>query len=137
MKLQRISLVASCLLVAIGLAGFALAKPKSPTKGRVPPEAFKNGEIRPELVPDFIMAYNREGEIAGYVSKVDVFREGNDEPYVVVDESLTKPVGRMVPGRGFVPIGVPETSVPMLPPGTEVDQSGKPVVHGPANADTK
>jgi hypothetical protein len=138
MKLPRFSLVASCLLVAIGIAGFALAKPKSPTKGRIPEEAWKeDGALDPALVPDFIVAYDRQGGIAGYVRKVDMFLEENDEPYVVVDESLTKVVGRMVAGRGFVPVGVPETSVPMLPPGEEIDEAGNPVVRSSASEATK
>lgn len=104
----------SGLLVAMGIVAFASAD-APPTKGRIPDEAFANNSVQLDLVPDYVGALTRDGQLAGYVRKTDIFgREGlaSEAPILVVDETLTKPVGRMVPDRGFVPLGTPEESVP-------------------------
>jgi hypothetical protein len=112
MKKQKIFYVASLLLIVVGIAGFASAHPNL-TKGRIPDEAFGKDGIRAELAPDFIPALDREGNEVGYVSKVDVFDEkAGDRKILVVDETLSRPIGHMVPGRGFVRFGVAEESVP-------------------------
>jgi hypothetical protein len=107
MKSKKASLVASSVLVAVGIVGFASAEP-SRTKGNIPEHAFVNGAVREDLVPDYVVAYDRQGEVAGYVSKADLFEGGGrhrDTSIIVLDETLKRPVGRMVPGEGFVPFG--------------------------------
>jgi hypothetical protein len=41
-----------------------------PTKGPIPPQAFRlDGPLDPSLLPDFVPAQGRDGQIAGYVPK--------------------------------------------------------------------
>jgi hypothetical protein len=113
--------IASIVLVSVGIAGFASAE-RTPHKGRIPERAFVNGGVRAELVPDFIVAYGQDGEVVGYVRKNDVFEtEGrhHEGSILVLDESLSRPVGRMVPGRGFVPTGVPDSQAHLYAPNAE------------------
>lgn len=76
----------------------------APTKGPIPPEAQQPGGrgLNWELVPDFVTALARDGSNAGYVRKLDLMDPGC-ETKTVVDETLTRVVGHMVPGGGFVP----------------------------------
>jgi hypothetical protein len=104
----------SLLLAAVGIAGFASANP-GPTKGQMPDEAFENGTIRADLAPDFIATLDRDGKPVGYVSKVELVGEkAGDGKLVVWDDALTRPVGHLVPGRGFVPFGVAEEQFPAI-----------------------
>ncbi|HEU4604456.1 MAG TPA: hypothetical protein VFS24_20955, partial [Steroidobacteraceae bacterium] len=57
--------------VAIGVVGFATAQSRQPTKGYVPDKAFENGRINIDDVPDYFIAYARNGEVAGYIRKGD------------------------------------------------------------------
>lgn len=121
MNKKRISYAVSCALVAVGLVGIAeAAEPATATatKGRIPEAAFVPGQpIKVDLVPDYIIAYDRSGEVAGYVSKEDLFGKKGatrrpEGAITVVDETLKNTVGQMVPGVGFVPSGAEPVSVP-------------------------
>lgn len=75
----------------------------TPTKGPIPPEAHLPGGrgLDWTLVPDFVGAWAPDGSLAGYVRKQDLMDPGC-ETKTVVDETLTRVVGHMVPGVGFV-----------------------------------
>jgi hypothetical protein len=103
------------VLVAVGIAGFAYAEPAITTKGPIPEDARANGKLDLSRVPDYVIAWDHNGGIAGYVRKEDLFGKENghhNTPVVVFDESLKRHVGQMVPGRGFVPSGARAESVP-------------------------
>jgi len=107
--------LAASLLTAVGIVSFAAAEAAPSSKGSIPSDAFSGNSIKIEKVPDFIVAYNRSGEVAGYVKKEDLFdKDGkhHERPIIVLDETLTRPKGRMVPGRGFVSLGVRDDDVP-------------------------
>ncbi|HEX5630614.1 MAG TPA: hypothetical protein VFY15_03070, partial [Acidimicrobiia bacterium] len=80
-------------------------------------------------LPDYIVAWDREGNLAGYVAAPYVWPVvGREEDFwpdgsiPVVDTKLTL-VGHMVPGVGFVPLGVDPSSVPPFVVTTVVDGS--------------
>ena len=100
--------------IAVGIAGFAAAENRQPTKGYIPDEAFGAKSIKVELVPDYIVAYARNGDVAGYVRKTDYFVPAGQRSnrVEVVDETLSRTVGHMVRGRGFVPLGTPDDAIP-------------------------
>ena len=104
----------SIALIGLGVLGFASADAR-PTKGFIPEEAFEPSRINLDLVPDYVAAYARSGEVAGYIRKDQLFNASGHRRrgrLLVLDESLTRPAGHMVPGRGFVPLGAPEESIP-------------------------
>ena len=104
-------------------AATALGGGASPTKGRIPDEAITaNGGLDIKLVPDYIVALDREGNPVGYVKRDDALglspqptdeqgRPG-DALITVYGEDLVSVVGEMVPGRGFVPAGTDSKLVP-------------------------
>lgn len=113
---RRSLVVAAALLILAAIALPALSEP-APTFGTIPPDAWlPDGTMDHELVPDYIVAWARDGSQAGYVSARDILSEdeGVDVALPVVDKELNL-VGHMVPGRGFVPIGAPFESVDKIP----------------------
>lgn len=110
----------SLALVVLGTLGFGFALADAPpTKGRIPEQAFEKTRVNLKLVPDHIVAYARDGEVAGYIRRAELFDDdGVRRPgrLLVLDETLSRPVGHMVPGRGFVPIGMPDEAVPAFAP---------------------
>jgi hypothetical protein len=122
-------LVLLVLTAGIGLgllaAATVMAGSRVPTKGPIPPAAFQAGDpIDFSMVPDFIPALGQSGDIVGYVSKGSLITQGGsgfsaDRPIAadvpVYADDLKTLVGHMVPGRGFVPIGVDKQSVPLIP----------------------
>lgn len=74
-----------------------------------PPGA--NGVIDPSMVPDFVAVTGRLEGVVGYARKENVLGS-SDAPFPVYGEDLRTVIGTMVPGRGFVPIGVDPQSVP-------------------------
>ncbi len=100
--------------VAVGLAGFVAAQSPPPTKGYIPSEAFEDGRVDLDEVPDYVVVYARNGETAGYIAKTDFFVSAGPPPgrVAVVDESLSRVIGDMVAGRGFVPLGTPDEEIP-------------------------
>jgi len=110
--------------VIVGLLGFASADAPA-VKGRIPDEAFGPAGVKLSSVPDYIVAYDRQGEVAGYVAKIELFDDKGarrpDRRLTVWDEALKRPVGAMVPDRGFVPVGARDESVPKFVVESHVD----------------
>jgi len=77
-----------------------------------PPDA--NGGIDPSAMPDFIAVAGRDGGIVGYVRKEAALSTG-DQSWPVYGDDLRTVVGRLVPGKGFVPVGVNPVAVPNVP----------------------
>ena len=77
-----------------------------PTKGPIPEEAFSAPGDSAQFfdeVPDFVTTLGgKKGEPVGYVSRYDLLC-GHPDTMNVLDDSLTKVVGQMVAGVGFVP----------------------------------
>lgn len=102
------------VFLTVGALGFAYAQGTA-TKGRVPEDAVVGGRLNMDRIPDYVPALARDGSQAGFIRKNDLFDEDGVrrvKRMVVVDDTLKAPVGHMVPGRGFVPLGVPEDEVP-------------------------
>jgi hypothetical protein len=75
------------------------------------PPPRHDGEIDPSAVPDYVAVAGMR-EVVGYVSKDAVLGDAEDQAWPVYADDLRTVVGHMVPGRGFVPIGVDPASVP-------------------------
>lgn len=113
------------VVFAIGGAGVVLAAQSHPSKGPIPPNAFKpGGAIDAAAVPDFVSVTGPDGTIVGYVTKqvaIDpplvVDRKGRPEAATVpvYGSDLTTVVGELVPDKGFVPADVDPASVPSRP----------------------
>ena len=73
-----------------------------------------DGEIDPSAVPDFVAVAGVFG-IVGYVPKTVVLTPADDDVTAVVGEDLRTVVGHLVPGKGFVPLGVDPATVPLQP----------------------
>ena len=89
------------------------------TFGRIPDEAWQqDGSIDQSLVPDYVEALDRDGNIVGYVRAAHILpldgTEPPDEPIPVVNEEKQL-VGHHHPGRGFVPLGTDASQVPTIP----------------------
>lgn len=83
--------------------------PATGSKGTMPPPAA-NGEVDPSTVPEFVAVAGASG-IAGYVAK-DAVLGPSEQSWPVYADDLRTVVGHLLPGRGFVPIGVDPASVP-------------------------
>ena len=110
--LAALSVLSVALLISATLASGPL-----PTKGPIPPDAIQNGAFNKALIPDFIPALDRDGNVAGYVARDLAIPDGApaNTPIPVFGNDLTTIVGHMVPGRGFVPLGASADSVPVIP----------------------
>ncbi len=106
--------------VVFGSFGMAenVASHSHPTMGPVPNSAFNGGQLNPNVMPDFVPASSHSGQIVGYVRKTDILpSHSSGSPngiapspaslgaIPVYNKALTKIVGHMYPGVGFVPIG--------------------------------
>jgi hypothetical protein len=106
--------------MALGTVGFAAAQKREPTRGIIPNDATTGGGVDLDKVPDYIVAYGRDGQVAGYVAKADVFGVDHQPRLVVVDDTLKRVVGHMVVNRGFVPIGTDDDAIPTFEESTEL-----------------
>lgn len=106
------------------LTAVATGATHAPTKGPIPDAAFRAGQpLDLSLVPDFVPALDRDGNVAGYVRKEaladppSTIKAGQpaSQPIPVYGDDLATLVGYMVPGKGFVPLGVDSDSVPDIP----------------------
>jgi len=104
--------------MALGTVGFAAAQMRELTKGRMPDDAMSGGRVDLDKVPDYVVVYARDGQVAGYVPKSELFG-GDLRRVVVVDETLERVVGHMVINRGFVPIGTADDAIPRFEESTE------------------
>lgn len=123
---RRLVQASPILAVALGAAMFlgvsaftggdGRAHASEQTRGTIPSAAIGvNGAVDKSLMPDYIEAIDQSGSVVGYVAKdlavPDRTHPATDQPIPVYDGSLLNVVGYMVPGRGYVPKGVPEASV--------------------------
>src|SRR5687767_3807622 len=102
------------------MVALAACVPAIATKGTMPPPG-PSGDIDPSAVPDFVAVAGPVG-IAGYVAK-DAVLDPSERTWPVYASDLRTLVGHMVPGRGFIALGVDPDSVPTFD-----------VVAGPAGA---
>ena len=119
-----LAFVTVCLVSVWAVSGCAAV----PTKGTLPPPG-PNGQLDPSTAPDFLAVADRTAGIAGYARKGDVLGP-SDNPFPVYADDLRTLVGHMVPGVGFVPLGVDPASLPTFsvseaPAGTGSASSGK------------
>lgn len=115
---MRLRAIRALLLVAT-VAVLAACSPLA-SKGTMPPPG-PNGEVDDSSAPDFIAVAGREDGIAGYARRQDVFSTA-DHAFPVYGDDLRTVVGQMVPGKGFIPVGVDPHMVPNLP--VEVGPAG-------------
>lgn len=101
--------LARCALALIAGAGCA---PRG-SLGTVPPPGA-DGQMDPAQVPDFVAVAGRGQGVAGYVAK-EALGDRQDRAWPVYAADLRTVVGTLVPGKGFVPIGVDPDTVPNLP----------------------
>jgi hypothetical protein len=113
----RLVAVTAVLLVAASAVG----RSSVGSKGTMPPPG-PNGQLDGSLAPDFIAVAGRDGGIAGYVPKAYLFPtptttiERPMEPDIpVYADDLRTLIGHMVPGKGFVPLGVDPAAVSTIP----------------------
>lgn len=120
LKVRWVLAAIIALGAVLGSAGLIqnVASHSHPTMGRVPNSAFSSGTLNPNVMPDFVPASNHSGKIVGYVRKTDIVPGHSSAspnglapspasmgPIPVYNKALTKIVGHMYPGVGFVPIG--------------------------------
>lgn len=109
--LMKLTIVC-CLILGVG--GFATAASPKSNKGRVPESAFDSGSLNLADVPEYVVVCTRDGEPAGYIRRDDFFvsAQARRKRIDVVDDTLTRVVGHMVSGRGFVPNGKADEEIP-------------------------
>jgi hypothetical protein len=130
---KRVALALVTIVIAIGLGAAGISAyqaatasgdqpvaTKAPTKGAVPPAAWRaDGTVDFSLVPDFVSALARDGSIAGYVPRdIAISDAPQSGPAAVYGDDLVTVVGHMYPGRGFVPLGTDPEQVPEFPVST-------------------
>lgn len=111
----------ACWLLAILLAASAAACAPGGSKGTLPPPGL-NGEIDMARTPDFVAVAGSDEGIAGYVRREYLFpmpstttNPAEIQSWPVYAEDLSTVVGHMVPGKGFVPLGINPGLVPDAP----------------------
>jgi hypothetical protein len=108
----------SAFLLLVGTAGFVSAQSSAARLGPIPEEATDDGKLKIELVPSYVVAYRRDGSLAGYIKREDLFDPKGNQKFqripVVDSVYLSRTVGFMVPNRGFVALGVRESDVPLF-----------------------
>ncbi len=106
---SRARLVRATCGLAIVLAACS-ALPQAGSKGTMPPPG-PNGQIDASTVPDFVGVAGAEG-VVGYVAKDAVLNDPGDQTWPVYGDDLRTVVGQLMPGRGFVPLGVDPAAIP-------------------------
>jgi hypothetical protein len=122
--------VVGATVIVLAVAGASSSQP-APTFGTIPVAVLEAGEAVPASdLPDYIVAWDRDGNVAGYVAARYVWpilgqedALGSDEAIPVVDTEFDI-VGHMVPGVGFVPLGVDPRTVPPFVVTTMVEGAG-------------
>jgi hypothetical protein len=117
-------------LLIVAAAAMLAACSTSATKGTMPPPG-PNGEVDASSTPDFIAVAGRDSGIAGYARREDVLSP-TDNAFPVYGDDLRTVVGQMVPGKGYVPVGVDPNAIPKIPvvvaPASQSAPSGSKVV---------
>jgi hypothetical protein len=119
-------LVTIAVLSGLTMAAATTVSPSTLTKGPIPEAAWRaDGSMDLTIVPDFIPALGRDGTQVGFVQRDLVLADQATRPsrlppsatteIPVLADDLASIVGHMVPGRGFVPLGVDPASVPEYP----------------------
>lgn len=112
------ALIAAAIVVASGIGvgvevGAAHgADDRTATYGTIPEDAYgADGSIDVHRVPDYVVAFGRDGEPVGYVAKADLFAATGAQTVFARDGSV---VGHLQPGYGFVAVGEdPRATVPI------------------------
>jgi hypothetical protein len=95
------------------------------------PPPGPNGAVDASSAPDFIAVAGQGPGIVGYARRQDVLSP-SDKAFPVYADDLRTVVGQMVPGKGFVPVGVDPNAVPRIPvvvgPATPHPPDGSKVV---------
>jgi hypothetical protein len=116
--------------VIVATVAMLAACSTSATKGTMPPPG-PNGAFDASSAPDFIAVAGRESGIAGYARREDILNP-TDHAFPVYGDDLRTVVGQMVPGKGFIPVGVDPNAIPKLPvvvaPATQNAPDGSKVV---------
>jgi hypothetical protein len=121
-RMLMFTFISGCFVLVV--AATATVSARTPTKGPIPQAAFEPGVawLDPALVPDFIPALGHKGEVVGYVARQALldppaFSAARTSPgnIVVYADDLATVVGYMVPGKGYVPLGVDPETVPSIP----------------------
>jgi hypothetical protein len=115
---RRATAAAAVIVALLALSiSIAIAGGRQPTKGPVPPDAIQSGTFNKALIPDFIPAIGRDGQIVGYVARDLAIPDGppNDAPIPVYADDLSTLVGYMQPGRGFVGVDGSTDGAPVTP----------------------
>lgn len=79
----RIILAAGLTSVVVSagvVSGYAGAASPQPTFGPIPAEAMAPGRVDLAKIPDYVSVLGKDGEIAGYVSKADLFPDPRQAP---------------------------------------------------------
>ena len=91
------------------------------SKGTMPP-AGPNGDVDPNAAPDFIAVAVGDRDGIGYVRKEFLLPEPttstelpHGDPWPVYADDLRTLIGHMIPGKGFVPVGVDPATIPDRP----------------------
>ena len=100
------------MAASLALAACSFAPARTGSKGTMPPPG-PNGELDPSAMPDFIAVAGDTGPV-GWVEKAAV-TDPADKTWPVYADDLTTLVGRLVPGKGFVPVGVDPETAPKIP----------------------
>lgn len=111
---RRLLMLQAAVLVAVACSPIG-------SKGTMPP-AGPNGEVDPRTAPDFIAVAVGDRDGIGYVPKEYLLPEPttstelpHGDPWPVYAEDLQTLIGHMVPGKGFVPLGVDPATIPNRP----------------------
>jgi hypothetical protein len=121
--------------LTLGIVGgtMAMGHAEGATKGRVPQSAFTpNGAVDTSQVPDYVSVEDKTGTVVGYAPKDDLFPtpgqpiSADQRVIPVYDSSLSKIIGHVYPGVGYVPHGepVPQPSGPSAPTTTTLPPTG-------------
>lgn len=86
------------------------------------PPAGPNGDVDPRAAPDYIAVAVGNRDEVGYVPKQFLLPEPttstelpHSDPWPVYAEDLQTLIGHMIPGKGFVPLGVDPATIPDRP----------------------
>ncbi len=109
------------LLVLSVAALIVVACTPTGSKGTMPP-AGPDGNIDRDSAPDFIAVAVGNRDEVGYVPKQFLLPEPttstelpHGDPWPVYAEDLRTLIGHMIPGKGFVPVGVDPATIPDRP----------------------
>lgn len=114
----------TAILLGMGPAASSQSTPgaSTPVMGTIPSAAFTPTGIDRSLVPEYVPALDRQGQVVGYVRSSDIVlgppgtqaTPPTDQNVPVYDSSLAHIVGYIVTGCGFVPLGQQADNCPTV-----------------------